>query len=345
MKKLILGIVVIVILLSIGSFAFYKMNLSAVDRDNKEEKLVTIAPGSSMSSIASTLKKENVIKAGWAFELYAKFSGNTNLQAGTYRFSPSFDVEKIVSMLASGDVNKQVELKISIPEGSNLRDIAKTISKNTSYTEKEILEFLNSENYVNGLMAEYPLIFTQEILNKKVKYPLEGYLFPATYTYLEKQPSLEEIFKPMISKTVEIMKVYEDDMKKNNLTPHKLLTIASLIEEEATEKIDREKIASVFYNRLEIGMPLQTDPTVLYALGTHKDRVLYKDLEVDDPYNTYRNKGLTPGPIANAGKLSIDAVLHPSDTDYFYFLAAKNGEVIFTKTFEEHKKAIEKYLR
>jgi UPF0755 protein len=112
--------------------------------------------------------------------------------------------------------------------------------------------------------------------------------------------------------------------------------MASLIEEEATQKTDREKIASVFYNRLEIGMPLQTDPTVLYALGEHRDRVFYKDLKVDSPYNTYKVKGMPPGPIANAGEMSIIAALKPAQTDYLYFLATSTGEVIFTKTLEEH---------
>jgi UPF0755 protein len=120
--------------------------------------------------------------------------------------------------------------------------------------------------------------------------------------------------------------------------------MASLIEEEATAKTDREKIASVFYNRLRVGMPLQTDPTVLYALGKHKDRVYYKDLKVNSPYNTYIHNGLPPGPIANAGEMSIRAALQPAETDYMYFLATPNGEVIFTKTLKEHNREKAKYI-
>lgn len=113
---------------------------------------------------------------------------------------------------------------------------------------------------------------------------------------------------------------------------------------EATEKTDRSKISSVFYNRLKKDMPLQTDPTVLYALGEHKSRVYYKDLKVKSPYNTYTNKGLPPGPIANAGESSWKAALHPEKTDFVYFLAKKNGEVVFTKTLNEHNKAKAKYI-
>jgi UPF0755 protein len=115
--------------------------------------------------------------------------------------------------------------------------------------------------------------------------------------------------------------------------------MASLIEEEATKSVDRNKISSVFYNRIEKKMPLQTDPTVLYALGEHKDRVYYKDLEVKSPYNTYKVKGLPPGPIANPGDQSMKAALEPEKTDFLYFLATKKGEVIFTKTLAEHNKA------
>ena len=129
------------------------------------------------------------------------------------------------------------------------------------------------------------------------------------------------------------------------MSVHQLLTFASLLEEEATAQTDRETIASVFYNRINEGMPLQTDPTVLYALGDHKDRVLYEDLEVDNAYNTYKNKGLPPGPIAGAGKTSIEASLNPSQTDYFYFLADKEGVNHFSKTYDEHLQKVEKYLR
>ncbi|MFL6555073.1 MAG: endolytic transglycosylase MltG, partial [Bacillus sp. (in: firmicutes)] len=146
------------------------------------------------------------------------------------------------------------------------------------------------------------------------------------------------------NKTRTVVSAYSEESKKKKLSVHQLLTMASLIEEEATEKADRKTIASVFYNRMKKGMMLQTDPTVLYAQGKHKDRVLFEDLEVDSPYNTYQNTGLPPGPIANAGKSSIEASLEPEKTDYYYFLATKEGAVIFTKTLEEHNKAKEKYI-
>ena len=129
------------------------------------------------------------------------------------------------------------------------------------------------------------------------------------------------------------------------MTVHELLTMASLIEKEATEQADRKMIAGVFYNRLEIGMPLQTDPTVQYAHGVHKERVYYKDLEIDDPYNTYKYPGLTPGPISNAGVTSIEAALYPEETDYLYFLATRSGEILYSHTLAEHNEKKAKYLK
>jgi UPF0755 protein len=148
----------------------------------------------------------------------------------------------------------------------------------------------------------------------------------------------------MLQKTQNVLGNYDEVRKKKNLTIHQLLTMSSLIEQEATAKADRKLIASVFYNRIDKGMPLQTDPTILYAQGKHKDKVLYSDLEVSSPYNTYQHTGLPPGPISNAGEISIDAALNPDKTDYYYFLAKPDGSIIFSKTLDEHNREKAKYI-
>lgn len=206
------------------------------------------------------------------------------------------------------------------------------------------MEKVNSEEFINSMMASYPELITEEVLDSNIRYPLEGYLFPATYAFYEEDVTLDDIVIPMIEKTNDVINEYQSLIAEKEMTVHELLTFASLLEEEATEKTDRETIASVFYNRLEIGMPLQTDPTVLYALGGHKERVLYEDLEVQSPYNTYVNPGLPPGPIANAGVVSIEAALNPTDTDYLYFLADKEGNNHFAKSYDEHLQNKSLYL-
>ena len=199
--------------------------------------------------------------------------------------------------------------------------------------------------FIEQLMVEYPVLLTEDILNENIRYALEGYLYPATYPFFEEKPSIEEVIKAMLTSMDKIVSEYTNVLAEKEMSVHEFLTFASLLEEEATAKTDRETIASVFYNRIDVDMPLQTDPTVLYALGSHKERVLYEDLEVQNPYNTYQNVGLPPGPIAGAGKSSIEATLNPSQTDYLYFLADKEGTNHFAKSYDEHLVNIEKYLR
>jgi UPF0755 protein len=242
----------------------------------------------------------------------------------------------IIESLKTGKIEQDAVFQITIPEGKQLKEIAKIIAEKTNHKEEDVFAKLNDREFIQALMNKYPDILTEEILAENIKYPLEGYLFPATYPFYKEDIKIEEIIMAMLGQTEKVISEYEGEMSERQYTAHQLLTFASLVEEEATEKLERNQIASVFYNRLDTGMPLQTDPTVLYAHGEHKDRVLYKDLEIDDPYNTYKNQGLTPGPIANAGAVSIEAVLHPAETDFLYFLATASGDVLFSKTLEEH---------
>ena len=164
-------------------------------------------------------------------------------------------------------------------------------------------------------------------------------------SFYNKNISLQDMISKMIAKTNDVLSPYQEEREKKQLSVHQLMTMASLVEEEATGDVDREKIASVFYNRLAKNMPLQTDPTVLYAMKQHKEKVVYKDLKVNSPYNTYKHKGLPPGPIGSPGEKSIQAALKPAKTDYLYFLAnIHTGKVYFAKTLKEHNALKEKYI-
>ncbi|MDQ0161249.1 endolytic transglycosylase MltG [Aeribacillus alveayuensis] len=327
-----------------GGYLYIKSALKPVNPDNTKPINVSIPIGSSVSTIARILEKNEIIKDDKVFKYYVKFKNESGFQAGDYQLNQTMTLDEIIESLKSGKVMQEAVFKVTIPEGNQLSQIAAIIAKHSPYTKQEVMNRLSDKEFINKMKQLYPETITDEVFHKNIKYPLEGYLYPATYSFYEEKPSLDDILEPMIKKTDEVLKEYQQQLEENNMTAHQFLTMASLIEEEATEKVDREKIASVFYNRLDKNMPLQTDPTVLYALGEHKDRVLYEDLEVDSPYNTYKVKGLPPGPIANAGKMSMEAALNPANTDYFYFLAKPNGEVVFTKTLEEHNKAKQKYL-
>ncbi|MGE7905381.1 endolytic transglycosylase MltG [Peribacillus sp. NPDC094092] len=330
------SLILLIGVVGLVGFLYINSAMKPVDPDDDTIKKVKIPIGSSVNGISTLLEEQGIIKDARVFKYYIKFRNESGFQAGEYKLSPSMPIEDIVTSIKTGKLMKEAAMKITIPEGKQLIQIADIIAVKTGEDPKKVFKKLNDKKFVNSMQEKFPQLLTSEIENEKVLYPLEGYLFPATYDFYEEKPTLESIVIEMLKKTEETLQAYESQMDKNDYSVHQMLTFASLVEEEATAQVDRGKIASVFYNRMEEGMPLQTDPTVLYAKGSHKSRVYYKDLEVKSPYNTYKNKGLPPGPIANAGTTSIDAVLKPEKTDYLYFLATPEGEVLYSKTLDDH---------
>lgn len=326
-------------------YSYVKSALKPVDPDATKTIAVEVPIGSTLSSISTLLEEKGVIKDARVFKYYAKFKNESQFQAGNYDLTQAMTLDELIESLKTGKVYRTPVFTMTIPEGLTLEQIGDIVEKKTPYTQKEFMDLVTSDAFVQQMKAKYPELVTDAVLADKIRYDLEGYLFPATYSYFEEKPSLESIVDEMIGAMDKVVKNYNDALTEKKMSVHQLLTFASLLEREATAQTDRETIASVFYNRIDQGMPLQTDPTVLYALGSHKDRVLYKDLEVDNAYNTYKNKGLPPGPIAGAGKTSIEAVLNPSKTDYLYFLADKKGVNHFSKTYDEHLLKVDKYIK
>lgn len=337
-------VLLLIVIIGGGGYLYIQSALKPVDPDSKKQKTVEIPIGSSVTGIGEKLESKGIIKNAKVFKYYVKLKNEGGFMAGEYQLSPSMDVAEIVSRLKTGKVLAEASFKITVPEGKQLTEIAAIMAKATNQKEDDILTKLNDKEFIKMLMEKYPDLLTNEILDTKIKYPLEGYLFPATYPFYKPNPSVEEMVTAMLDKTRTILSSYSDQSEEKKLSVHKLLTMASLIEEEATEKADRKKISSVFYNRIDKGMKLQTDPTVLYAQGKHKERVVYQDLEVNSPYNTYKHTGLPPGPIASAGKMSIEAALDPEKTDFYYFLAAEDGTIYYSKSLEEHNQLKAKYI-
>ena len=335
----------LILIAALGIFIYIKSAIKPVDSDSKKEIQVEVPIGSSTTSIGKLLEDKRVIKNASVFKYYVKFNNISGFQAGTYTFSPSMSLKEISQNLQTGVLAQKAIFKLTIPEGYSLDQIAGLIAKQTGGSKDKILKDLDSEETVNLFSEKYPELLTEDSFSSKVKHPLEGYLYPATYSYYEENPSIAAIIDPMIKKTQEVVAKFSEKIEEKDINTHELLTMASLIEKEATAKADRHLISSVFYNRMEEDMPLQTDPTVLYALGKHKKRTMYKDLEVESPYNTYKVKGLPPGPISNAGETSIEAALNPADSKYLYFLAEHGtGEVHYAKTLKEHNELKAKYI-
>lgn len=289
--------IVFVLIIGIGGLLGYnyvKSALKPLDPDATKTIAVEVPIGSGLSSISTLLEEKGVIKDARVFKYYAKFKNESQFQAGNYDLTQAMTFDELIESLKTGKVYRKPVFTMTIPEGLTLEQIGQIIEKKTPYTQQEFMDLVTSDTFVQQMMANYPELVTEAVLAENIRYDLEGYLYPATYSYYEEKPSLEAIVEEMVAAMNNVVKNYNDILAEKQMSVHQLLTFASLLEEEATAQTDRETIASVFYNRMNTDMPLQTDPTVLYALGDHKDRVLYEDLEVDNAYNTYKNKGLPP---------------------------------------------------
>lgn len=354
--RVVLAILVLGLIVGVGGYWYVTSALKPVDPNSKEKVTVEIPIGSGLTLISKELEDKGIVKNARIFKYYTKFQNESSFQAGTYDLTKSMTLDEIIESLKTGKVYHEPVFTVTVPEGLTLEQVGAIIAKNTDYSEKEFMDVVTDDKFIETMKAAYPQLLTNEIDNPNIRHKLEGYLYPATYPFFEEKPSLESIIKMMIDAQNTTVMQYQDlirpataegeqeNSEDDRMTVHQLLTFASLLEKEATAQTDRETIASVFFNRIKQDMPLQTDPTVLYSLGEHKDVVLYKDLEIDNPYNTYKNKGLPPGPIAGAGDVSIQAALSPSKTDYLFFLADSDGVNHFAKTYEEHQANEKKYI-
>ncbi|MGV3488275.1 MAG: endolytic transglycosylase MltG [Tuberibacillus sp.] len=338
--------VIIVLILGGAGFTYYFINhsLKPVDAANHKKVLVTIPPGTSNEGIGEILEKKGVVRSAKIFHYYCKYKNENGFMAGVYQLSPSMTIDEIINTIESGKTYTKMEFKLTIPEGYWVMDIAKRIAEKTGIKENDILAKMADRNYIKThYMKDYPFL-NEAILDKNIKYPLEGYLFPATYQLPKKNPDLDTIIKTMLDKTSAVLTKYQDNIKNSQLgSVHKVLTMASLVEGEADTETDRRKIAGVFYNRLNQKMPLQTDPTISYAEQRHIVSYTQNDLNVVSPYNTYKVKGLPVGPINNPSEMSILAVLDPIQSKYLYFYARPNGEVMYAQSLDEHNANVRKY--
>ncbi len=326
-----------------GSMMYVNSALLPVNEDADEKVDVTIPIGSSVTQISKILEKQGAIKSALVFRYYVKYKNESGFQAGEYELSTSMDVREIILNLKEGKVDKEVAIKFTIPEGTSLSDIAEIVSKQTSFSKKEILNELQNEEFIELLSDSYSMLDLKAIHKEGIRYPLEGYLFPATYGFEKKDTPLESLVTAMVARMQTVIDKYEDEIASSGYTVHEILTLASLIETETQKAADRFKVSGVFHNRLQQNMRLDSDPTVKYALDKKGIQVTYKDTDVSSPYNTYRMVGIPIGPIASPREESIEAALRPKELEDFYFFARPNGQVIYTKTLNEHEKVVTKY--
>lgn len=335
--------VIAVLAVVVGLFSYHYVHsaLQPMNRHDNSEIIVNVPIGSSNKEIAATLQKEKVIKSATVFNYFVKTHNYSDFQAGYYNFKPSMTLEHITSMLQKGGTSEpqgSTVGKVLVREGVTVDEVGDSIAKNTKYSKKEFLSLMKDKEYMQELATKYPELLKSSMDSKGVRYNLEGYLFPATYSVV-KGMSLKQLVNSMVEKTNEELSPYFSTIKQKNLTVQHALTLASLIEREGVTAKDRRKISGVFFNRLEVDMPLQSDISVMYALNKHKHSLTNKDTSVKSPYNLYKNKGFGPGPFNNPSIQAIQAVLNPEERDknYLYFVAdLKTGKVYYSNTYDKH---------
>lgn len=334
----IVGILVI-ILIMVGAY-FYA--LTPISKTSEPVNF-TIEKGTTTKKVIEDLVKQDVIRSKIATNIYVKLHKDINIKAGTYSLNKSYSVKEIFEILTNGVKSDNI-IKVTFIEGKKVTDYMKVIENNFGYSKEDILKVLNDKDYLKALIKKYDFL-DDSILNDDIYYSLEGYLFPATYEFY-KDASIKTILEKMLAKTGNVLDNYSALIKKSGYTNHEILTMASIIENETMVSEDRSIASQVIYKRLEINMSLGMDVTAYYGARKElSEKLTQSDLNQVNAYNTRNTSflGLPVGPISNPGEASIKAALNPSDTDYLYFYADKDGKLHFAKNNSEFQEIIRKY--
>lgn len=341
MKKLCniaLAILIFTTIIIVGSCIFYNYQLSPVNSsDNTVE--VEIPSNTTARGIASILKEKNLIRNEKFFLAYVKLMKIDDLKAGYYDIPMNLGVKKIVALLQEGSKKNPNEIKITFKEGINIRNLATIISENTSNSYDSVLELMKDSSYLDEIIENYWFL-DDSIKNQELYYSLEGYLFPDTYLFKDEDVSVKEIFTKMLNKMDQILSSYKEKIENSDKTIHQILTLASVIEKEGKNQ-DFRTISSVFYNRLNINMRLESCATGYYGVGLDFNElgIATKDvINAKNAYNTYNVNGLPIGPISLPSKNAIEAALTPDNTDYLFFLSDNQGITYFFNNYSEHQK-------
>jgi UPF0755 protein len=327
MKKIAIRMSIVIVLGIIVLTFVYNQSLKPVPSGGVVD--LTIPPGSTTKMIAAQLEKQGLIRSANAFTFHAKLSGKgSQLQAGDYHFNKGETVDQILGQLSKGQVST---IQFTVPEGLSVPQLADLLSSKGLIDKNRFLSEVNTGQFDYDFVKAIPK-------DKDIPYRLEGYLFPKTYT-MKKGSSEHEIIDRMLKQFQdEFIPEWTPVMRTERITLHQAVTIASIIEREVRVDSERPIVAGVYFNRLKMGMPLQADATVQFALGKQKSILTLKDLTLNSPFNTYKHKGLPPGPIASPGLPSLESVIKPDKNDFLYYVTKKDGthEHYFSATYQQH---------
>jgi UPF0755 protein len=288
---------------------------------------VVVEPGTSVRHLARELEDRGVVRSALLLEAWLRARGDAGLiQAGTYELRRDLGLAAVADQLVEG---RTVLTAVTVPEGLRLEEVALAVARSVSFDSAAFVAAAADPGLADTLLPD-SLVGADPVT-------LEGYLFPETYR-VDPAVDARSLARVMVAQFRQVFgPAWRARAESLGMSVHEIVTLASIVEEEARVPEERTTIAGVYWNRLRRGMPLEADPTVQYALGGHRERVLYRDLEVDSPYNTYRNPGLPPGPIASPGRAALEATLYPDSVPYLYFFAiGEGGRHTFSETYAEH---------
>lgn len=324
---LILGVSLI-----LSTFAILVSNdvLALVKEDNPV--ILTLTEDTVSGQVASRLKQEGVIQYPWVFRLLTSLKKVDSFDAGTYELNSDMDYGQLISALR-GSGEQRTVVRVTIPEGYTLQDICDLLVEKKVLTAEKFWETANTYPFSHAMLADVPMVDNR----------LEGYLFPDTYDFYVGDNAVNVINKMLNNFVKKYTKAMRNLTEANGLTIAEVVKVASLVEKEAKMADERTTIAGVIYNRLNSSsFPyLQIDATIMYATG-HKDALTADDLKIDSPYNTYTHEGLPPTAICNPGVSCLMAAIQPEKTRYYYYVADTDGSHIFSRTLDEHNRAVDK---
>ena len=359
--RFLVTLLILLALLGVGGFYGYRYAESAlqpIDPSSKQYVKVQIPEGANSQEIGSILEKSGLIKHGLLFTAYVKYKNYSDLKSGYYNLQKSMSTEDLIKALQKGGTPEPQEVvyaNLTIPEGFTLEQIAQTVAQlqgdfKEPLTAEAFMAKVQDENFIAQEVAKYPkLLESLPAKDSGVRYRLEGYLFPATYT-IKESTTIESLIDEMLATMDKNLSPHYATIKEKNLTVNELLTIASLVEKEGAKTEDRKLIAGVFYNRLNLGIPLQSNIAILYAEGKLGQKISLADdvaidTAIDSPYNVYTNIGLMPGPVDSPSLDAIESSINQTKSDNLFFVAnVQDGKVYFAATKEEHDKNVEEHI-
>ncbi|MEZ7642408.1 endolytic transglycosylase MltG [Streptococcus sp. 20925_1_24] len=356
-KAFFISLLIFLGLISAGAYFGYQYvqsSLQPVDASSKQYVTVQIPEGANVQTIGSTLEKSGLIKHGVIFAFYAKYKNYSDLKSGYYNLQKSMSTEDIIHELQKGGTAEAQEpalANLTIPEGYTIDQMAQAVGQlqgdfKEPLTADAFLAKVQDENFISQEVAKYPsLLESLPTKESGVRYRLEGFLFPATYS-IKESTTIESLIDEMLAAMDKTLAPHYSTIKSKNLTVNELLTIASLVEKEGAKTDDRKLIAGVFYNRLNLGMPLQSNIAILYAQGKLGQKISLADdagidTSINSPYNVYTNLGLMPGPVDSPSLDAIESSINQTKSENLYFVAdVTDGKVYYASNKEEHDRNV-----